>query len=303
MLEAGLVLSRFLHFAAVLTLFGGALFPLYAYPSRADVSSARLFDWLQVVLLSTAFVALISGILWFLLTAANMTGDLAGAIDRDTLSLVLTETRFGWIWIGRLALAVIVLALFVTRPPDKLLAILTMALTASLAGVGHTQVEEGVARVIHVGADGAHLLAAGAWLGALVPLLYLVSTAARPAAAEQRSAIGDVLLRFSGVGQLAVATLIGSGFINSWYLVGTFDLMRTPYGQLLLVKLTLFVGMLLLAALNRFWLVPALAEKSSSGETTALFRLRRHILGEQILGVLVILVVSLLGMSEPAAGA
>jgi putative copper resistance protein D len=301
MLEAGLVLSRFLHFAAVLTLFGAALFPLYTQPGRADDPSARFLVWLRTTLIIAAFVALIGGILWFLFTAANMTGDLAGAIDRDTLSLALTETRFGWVWTGRLALAVIILVLLLTRRPDKLLAILTAALTASLAGVGHTQVEEGVARLVHVGADGAHLLAAGAWLGGLVPLLYFVSTAARPAAAEQRSAIGDVLLRFSGVGQLAVATLIGSGLINSWYLVGTFDLMRTPYGQLLLVKLALFVGMLLLAALNRFWLVPALAEKSASGETTALFRLRRHILGEQILGVLIILIVSLLGMSEPSA--
>ena len=65
MLEAGLVLSRFLHYAAVLTLFGAALFPLYASPSRADETSARLFSWLRVVLLSAAFVALISGIIGF----------------------------------------------------------------------------------------------------------------------------------------------------------------------------------------------------------------------------------------------
>jgi putative copper resistance protein D len=303
MLEAGLVLSRFLHYAAVLTLFGGALFPLYANPSRADVSSARLFDRLQAVLRSAAHAALISGVFWFLFTAANMTGDLAGAVDRDTLSLVLTDTRFGWVWIGRLALAVIILVLLVTRHPDKLLAILTAALTASLAGVGHTQVEEGIARVIHVGADGAHLLAAGAWLGGLAPLLYLISTVARQAPSEHRADIGNALLRFSGVGQLAVATLIGSGLINSWYLVGTFDLLRTPYGQLLLAKLVLFLGMLFLAALNRFWLVPALADKSALGETTVLFRLRRHILGEQILGVLIIMIVSLLGVSEPSAGA
>jgi putative copper resistance protein D len=258
------------------------------------------------VLLSAAFVALISGIIWFLFTAANMAGDLSGATDRDTLSLVLTDTGFGLVWAARLALAVFILGMLAVRAaapalhPDRLLAALCATLAASLAGVGHTQVQEGLARIIHVGADGAHLLAAGAWLGAFPPLLYLVTTAARP---DDRVMTGNALMRFSKVGQLVVVTLIISGLINSWYLVGSFDLLNTPYGRLLLIKLCLFAAMLGLAALNRFWLVPALAGKGALGETTALLRLRRHILGEQILGVLVILVVSLLGMSEPSAGA
>ena len=32
MLDAGLIAARALHYAAVMLLFGGALFPLYAYP-------------------------------------------------------------------------------------------------------------------------------------------------------------------------------------------------------------------------------------------------------------------------------
>jgi putative copper resistance protein D len=306
MLEAGLVLSRFLHYAAVLTLFGAALFPLYAYPTRADGSSARVLPWLRGVLLAAALLALISGILWFLFTAANMAGDLSGAADRDTLALVVTETGFGGIWLARLVLATVILAVLVVRTsigqrdPDRFVAVLCAVLAASLAGVGHTQVQDGLARIIHVGADGAHLLAAGAWLGVFPPLLYLVSTAARPGAPQNAAA--NALLRFSGVGQVAVATLIASGLINSWYLVGSFDLISTPYGQLLLLKIALFLGMLSLAALNRFWLVPALMRKSKSG-AGVLARLRGHIVGEQVLGTLVILVVSLLGTMEPAANA
>jgi putative copper export protein len=45
--------------------------------------------------------------------------------------------------------------------------------------------------------------------------------------------------------------LIASGLINSWYLVGAFAaLLGTLYGRLLLVKLSLFFGMLVLAAAN-----------------------------------------------------
>lgn len=104
------------------------------------------------------------------------------------------------------------------------------------------------------------------------------------------------------MGYVAVATLIGSGLLNSWYLVGSIsNLLTTPYGQLLIVKLGLFAGMLALAAANRFWLVPALSRDSSQA-LIAGQRLRRHVIAEQALGFLVIVIVSLLGTLEPAIG-
>jgi putative copper resistance protein D len=306
MLEAGLVLSRILHFGAVLALFGGALFPLYTYPSHVD-PPAWLGRWLQVTLFSAASAALLSGVLWFLFTAANMAGDLSGATDRDALWSVATATSFGEIWVARLALAIIILGMLAVRPLIRLrhsdwpLAILSAALLASLAGVGHTQSHEGLARIIHMGGDGAHLLAAGAWLGALPPLFHLVSTPGRTAMPEWCTAAGNALLQFSGAGQLAVATLIGSGLINGWYLVGSFDLISTVYGQLLFAKLGLFAGMLLLAAMNRFWLVPSLIRKDKSDDAAVLVRLRGHIVAEQALAALIIVIVSVLGIIEPAS--
>lgn len=61
------------------------------------------------------------------------------------------------------------------------------------------------------------------------------------------------------MGYIAVATLIGSGLVNSWFLVGTVSgLLETPYGQFLMAKLVLFAGMLALAVSNRFWIFPSL---------------------------------------------
>ncbi|MDX5012677.1 CopD family protein, partial [Streptococcus agalactiae] len=132
---------------------------------------------------------------------------------------------------------------------------LAAVLLASLAGTGHTQVEEASASIVHVSADGAHLLAAGAWLGGLLPLAYFVVRQLRKD--DDALSLDDVLVRFSGMGYLAVATLVGTGLINSWFLVGTFgSLLHTGYGQALLAKLALFVGMLALALANRFWLIP-----------------------------------------------
>jgi copper resistance protein D len=106
-----------------------------------------------------------------------------------------------------------------------------------------------------LGADALHLLAAGAWIGGLLALAHIL-------AADQED-VGQVLMRFSGMGYVAVAVLMASGLVNGWYLVGSLAaLMGTSYGQLLLVKLCLFAGMLGLALTNRFWLVPSLGRNA-----------------------------------------
>jgi putative copper resistance protein D len=305
MLEAGLIISRFLHYAAVLILFGASLFPLYAYPSRADPASLRLVRWFHPILLGVALVAFLSGILWLASTTANMAGSLSDAADSDALWSVMRDTSFGHVWIVRLGLSIVILALAGLRAasgpggyPDLYMPLLTGLLLVSLAGVGHTQ-GEGVAGFIHVGADGAHLLAAGAWLGGLLGLSFILAPSGCVGAAHQ--SIEGVLLRFSGMGYIVVGLLVGSGLINSWYLVGSFKgLFAIAYGQLLLLKLSLFAGMLGLAAANRFWLLPSLRSAGGSSGNVVI-RLRRHVLGEQVLGLLIVSIVSGLGTLEPAA--
>jgi putative copper resistance protein D len=123
------------------------------------------------------------------------------------------------------------------------------------------------------------------WLGGLVSLFYLVATALRTSSPDDAAEASKAALRFSSMGYVAVATIVGSGLLNAWLLVGSFaNLITTPYGQLLIVKMCLFGGMLALAALNRFWLVPSLiSDNKLRGPAAGLFKLRRHILGEQAL--------------------
>ena len=301
MIEAGIIVARFLHFAAVMALFGVSLFPIYAYPRRTSSMPASLSSWLRPVQFGLAFAALVSGFFWLALVAANMTGSLGGAVDPEALRSVISDTLFGQVWAARLMLALGVAGLtafsFLSSKKDlatRLNLVLSGALLATLAGTGHTMHSEGMARSLHIAADGAHLLAAGAWFGGLVALAYVLAGRSPVATA--------VLHRFSGMGYIAVAVLVGSGLINSWYLVGSVsNLLATPYGQLLLVKLGIFSGMLMLAAANRFWLMPALT-RDPSPDHIAAQRLRRHVIAEQALGILVITIVSLLGTLEPAIG-
>lgn len=108
------------------------------------------------------------------------------------------------------------------------------------------------------------------------------------------------------MGYAAVATLVGTGLVNSWLLVGSVSsLLHTTYGQILMAKLAFFAGMLALAAANRFWLVPALEASGrgvAGGSDLWRRKLRTHVLSEQGLGLLVLLSVSLLGTIRPAIG-
>jgi putative copper resistance protein D len=310
MIDLGLVVARLLHYAAVTTLAGVSFFPLYAY---AVAEPKQLFRRRRAVLLSAAVGALLSGILWFVFSVANMSGTLADVADREVLWMVLNEMSFGRVWMARMLLAVIVLSVISTRfastagpQPDWIMASLAGALLASLAGIGHSQIEEGVAGVIHVTSDAAHLLAAGAWLGGLLPLGFVLMNYGRETETARVTDLDEILLRFSGMGYIAVATLIGSGLVNGWFLIGNVSgLFATPYGQLLMAKLVLFAGMLALAVSNRFWIVPSLTRARTddrNGSTAWTARLRHHVLGEQFLGLMVLLVVSVLGTMRPAIG-
>jgi|GEM_PF-3131061 len=105
------------------------------------------------------------------------------------------------------------------------------------------------------------------------------------------------------MGYVAVATLIASGLVNTWFLVGSVsNLLTTVYGRMLITKLLLFGGMLALAAINRFWLVPSMIKARAEDLNDCAFwtgRLRAHVLSEQLLGLAVLLIVSVLGPSDP----
>jgi putative copper resistance protein D len=165
-------------------------------------------------------------------------------------------------------------------------------------------VNDGPAGSLHVIGDVVHLLAAGVWLGALLPLAILVLHSLCQQDAVDAQTIYHGLDGFSGIGLAVVAILILTGLINSWFLIGLShwrELFTTAYGIALLVKLGFFFGMLALAALNRFHLTPRLNVAIEQGRSIAvsLGSLRRSVLIETGLALFVLAAVSVLGTLEP----
>ncbi len=306
MIEFGLALSRFLHYAASTALAGVAFFPLYAY---AATEPERLVRWRGRVLLCSAILALISCLGWFAFSVALMGGGLTDVVDPEVVRAVVHHTGFGVVWMIRMAVAAGLVAVTIMLPSrssmqrDQLIAFLAAGLLASLAGAGHAQMKEGWEGALHVAADAAHLLAAGAWLGGLLPLGVILLGTRETRADATTVDVEGVLQRFSGMGYAAVATLVGTGLVNSWFLVGSVsNLFVSSYGWILLVKLACFAGMLALATTNRFWLMPMLEASERTDANGWRRRLRIHVLGEQGFGLLVLLCVSIIGTMRPAIG-
>jgi putative copper resistance protein D len=288
------VAVRFVHFAAAVALLGELIFLAWvARPAGASRETAlRVAAWCLALVLA-------SGFLWLAVEAVRMSGLApARALNGETLSTVLTQTLFGRVWVVRAALAAALGAtLFLSRRRaalDTASALLAAGLLASLAWSGHAAAERGADRLVHLSADAIHLLAAGAWLGALLPLARALSRAPAPELAERATR------RFSMMGIACVSALILTGTASAWYTVGSVPaLFGTDYGRLLLAKLALFTAMIALATANRLRWTPRL-RAAAADAGLALRRLRRNAIAETSLGVAVLGIVGALGVTVPA---
>jgi mono/diheme cytochrome c family protein/uncharacterized membrane protein/peroxiredoxin len=164
---------------------------------------------------------------------------------------------------------------------------------------GHAgAVEPGTARAIAV--DATHLLAAGLWVGGLIPLAALLAAAVREAGADARPYAVLAARRFSRLALGAMLALAATGAGNAIVQVGSMAaLLGTPYGRLLLLKLAILVPILGLAAVNRRRL-PALGGEAATVGRPAMLRLAGGIGIEALFAVMLVVVVAKMGTTPPA---
>ncbi|MFL6250592.1 MAG: copper resistance protein CopC [Actinomycetes bacterium] len=133
-----------------------------------------------------------------------------------------------------------------------------------------------------------HLLAVGTWIGGLVWLLAGLRGQERP---EQVA----VAVRFSKLAAPVLGLVAVTGLSRALHLAGGWQgLLDSNYGHFLDVKVALFFGLVLLGALNRYRIVPAL-----SGGVRRLDELRRNVRGEVVLAACILAVTAVLSQLPP----
>jgi copper transport protein len=275
---------RFGAFAGITVLVGSVVFLAWLWPNGRDDRRAR-----RVVAAAWLTSAIATALCIPLQGAYAIGGTLGDALD---LGVIADEvgTRTGRAWVVRLLLlaaAAVVLPRLgrraagrrpeATGESTQLAGDLTaravavgggLALLVTVSLTGHA-VSGDLVPLAFV-TDVTHLAGVSLWLGGLAVLLFAVLLR-RADAAEADDGAGagvvddaePVVNRFSQVAFGAVVAIVVSGVVQGWRQVGTYDaLLETTYGRLLVIKVTLFAGMLVAAAVSRSWVRQRAAARS-----------------------------------------
>jgi copper transport protein len=143
-------------------------------------------------------------------------------------------------------------------------------------------------RTVNLLVQWLHLLAVGAWIGGLVWLLAALGGRERP---EQVA----TARRFSKLAAPLLGLVAVTGLSRALHLAGGWQgLLDSSYGRFLDVKVALFFGLVLLGALNRYRVLPALA-----GGVRRLDGLRRNVRGEVALAACILAITAVLSQLPP----
>lgn len=268
------IFAKAAGYGATLLAMGGPLFVAVFPRAPEDVRGLARRIAVAAALVGLAVLALRFGI-----RAARISGlGLPGALDPVMLGFVW-NSPLGTAALWQAAGALLIVAWMAGGVIGLGVALVgTLVIAMSYSFVGHSL---GDPRALLAGLLTAHLLAVAFWVAALPPLFCI---AQEPGGAA-------LLHRFGRIAGLTVSVLVAVGLIFAWLMTGSLlGLITTAYGWTLLAKLALVTGLMVLAALNKWRLVPALASATPFAAT----RLRRSIIIETTAVALILIATSAL---------
>jgi copper transport protein len=246
---------RFLAFAAVAVLVGGAVFAVAVWPGAREDRRAQRILWCAL-----AALIVLTG------AAFALQGPYGGGLPlsdvlKPSVLAAVWHTHFGRVYAARLvmlAAAVPVLAALLRRPsaqriPPGMVAVagvLGVLILGTWGAAGHA----GTGSLVPVGLpfDAIHLGSASIWIGGLVMVLAVVIPASRGANSGAHSPLRTAMPRFSQWALGAVIAIVVTGGFAAWQQARTWGaLTTTPYGKLLLYKTGGFAALILLASVSR----------------------------------------------------
>lgn len=264
MIDVAWLVLRAVSFALTLQAAGMALFRVQLGRLAPHAAAAVAADSRRV-----ALAALLAVLAQCLMEPTHLAGDMSGLGDAQLLQLALGSS--GPELAARLA-GLVCLALAARRAaPSTLLSVAGVALAVlSFALSGH--VPRSGRAVLLVPVLLVHVSIVAYWVGALWPLY-------RASRLEPASAVARLLTAFSRVAIWWVPVIAVAGVAMAVGLLSGLAALLQPYGLLLLGKALAFALLLVLAAVNRLRLTPAIAR----GEAVALGTLRGTLLAEYLL--------------------
>lgn len=292
-----LALARGLSVAAQLSVFGTLVFrttvATRVFPRMADGMAAVVKAGLLRLAWFGLTLNLVATLAWLVLQASDMANATSVSQALAAVPVVLSGTWFGHLVAMQLS-AVAVVALVIGRR-DRIrrqwaACVLAGLAVALQAGHGHAAAMQGGSGLL-LASGVVHLLAAGAWLGGLVPLLLVVALASpRDGAMAARW--------FTPLGKLCLVAITATALVQGWVLVASIPgLVGTGYGGMVLVKTALLGVLFAFAVANRYRFAPALLRDDPGSARRALVR---SIAVQTMFGVATVLAAAVLSSLPPA---
>lgn len=283
MIDTASALARGLHLAATLSLLGIAWFAMWL-PWAVPDAPSRLRWRLMRLGQTSGIVALLFGAAWLTLQGAVIANAANSADALAALPVVMLHTRFGHVMVVR---AVLLIGATIWVSSRRKLSITLAGLAAiSQPLVGHAGAVGGWGGAGQVGLEAVHLLAAGVWLGALLPL-------AMSLAALGRTEAISLCKWFSPVAAVCVVLVASTGLVAGLPQIGGIPgLVGTPYGRAASLRIALFLAALGLAGVLR----RRLAETEPSTRSLP----RWAVVAESCVGLGIVLAAGFMASAGPA---
>ena len=166
---------------------------------------------------------------------------------------------------------------------------LALALLATSSFSGHASVSS--PRALALVNDIVHLAFGAVWFAGIVVLAGVMPDAWRRIERDRRVAfLTPVVVRFSKVALVSIAMVAATGTANSWFNVeAVSDVVESGYGRVLLSKVIIFLGIVVLGALNHFYVRRRLAKAAAEQAPTAVHRLFKKTIAIELALALLIL--------------
>src|SRR5256712_663457 len=297
------------HLASCVLLVGAFFVLLLA--SRPMATTARCWDrrlvrWSRLLV----FVAVGSGIVWLLVRTAIFENRPQAALEPGAVWHAVLDTWPGLVWLARHGL-LIVLGVFLAMRASvaerrdwlaargEALTLATLALALMSASSHAAAITPGTTLAVAV--DVTHVVGTGLWVGGLVALALLLRAASREDGADARPYAVLAARRFSRAALIVMLLLVASGALNAIAQVESVAaLAGTTHGRLLLAKLVVLVLILVLAAVNRTRILPALSAPSVPVERSTMRRLTTFVGLEAALALILLMLAAAMTLTTPA---
>jgi len=243
----------------------------------------------------------ITGIGLMLIFISNILMIAVQTIRLETSPIDAIQTNFGSIWLVRMVITIVLLAIWFGLDRKKnltkkvqipmLVAMLVLISTSSLIGHGAASGETPALILDYI-----HNLVAAVWIGGIFYFVFTLLPSLSKLKEENREKMSLVLIpRFSIAFIISVGVVIITGPLLMWFLESDVGLItESVYGQLIMLKIAIASVMVVLGGFFQFRIQKTAEKNFQSGKINVHKKLKRLLKVDAVLGVMLLGVVAIL---------